>query len=400
MTLSDEQTKIISSGETSDLVVSALIVRKLWFNKIKAVSCGDKHTAFITIDDELYTFGNNEFGQLGYHSFDSILTPNKVNIDFKIKSVSCGSNHTAFITTNDELYSFGNNSSEQLCFKTHVQSIYKPTRVNIDFKIKSVSCGGNHTAFITNNHELYSFGNNSFGQLGLVKNSGINNISNKVDLKSVYIVSCGYNHTACITTNHNLYTFGDNKYKQLGRISYNNNTPVLVHQNVDTVSCGVIHTAFITTTKELYTFGTNEYLQLNSTNTISNKPEKIYDEVKHISCGYYNTIFVKTINEHDTLYAFGKNCNEYIIKPFKPSEKKIKSISCGRAHFAFITDNNNLYVAGDNTYGQLGIVDKKYEEIPISISEPISSGGSNKYFNKYMKYKTKYINLSNLVNNS
>ena len=45
--------------------------------------------------------------------------------------------------------------------------IHTPKSLSFDILIKQITCGGSHVLLLSASNELFSFGNNSYGQLGL-----------------------------------------------------------------------------------------------------------------------------------------------------------------------------------------------------------------------------------------
>ena len=88
-------------------------------------------------------------------------------------------------------------------------------------------------------------------------------------------------HSAVITEDGSLYTWGRNGYGQLGNgTTTNSSIPIKIMDNVDSVSLEHSHGAAITKDGSLYTWGDNEYGQLgNGTTTDSLVPIKIMDNV-------------------------------------------------------------------------------------------------------------------------
>jgi alpha-tubulin suppressor-like RCC1 family protein len=74
---------------------------------------------------------------------------------------------------------------------------------------KQISAGGYHTAGITTTGALFTWGNNTYGQIGdgtiVNKSSPV-----KIGSSSWSMVSAGQYHTAGITTTRALFTWGDN----------------------------------------------------------------------------------------------------------------------------------------------------------------------------------------------
>ena len=81
----------------------------------------------------------------------------------KVKIIATGSFHTILVDKNDKLYSFGQNTFGQLGLGNHEAHVRpKLIKFNTDplnsFKIKMVACGGYHNFILTNCGKLYGFG--------------------------------------------------------------------------------------------------------------------------------------------------------------------------------------------------------------------------------------------------
>lgn len=102
--------------------------------EIISISCGNNHT-IINTTDGLYVFGSNVFGQLGLCNIRSTNVPKKLkffnNVD--IFFVYCYGNHT-IINTRDGLYSFGANEYGQLGLGDNDNRLI-PTKLDTDFEI-------------------------------------------------------------------------------------------------------------------------------------------------------------------------------------------------------------------------------------------------------------------------
>lgn len=87
-------------------------------------------------------------------------------------NVSCGHNHTACVTQSGSVYVCGHNEKGCLGLSLSTASnstkttIHKPTRLELSQPILQVSCGLHHTAAVTTNGTVLSWGDNQQGQLG------------------------------------------------------------------------------------------------------------------------------------------------------------------------------------------------------------------------------------------
>ncbi len=319
-----------------------------------SVKC-NPHGTFIINQNRLYVQSLNDH------------TPKLFDfIPDKISSVSCGESHTMAITTHGELYVWGRNTYGQLGLgKSHYGDIYAlPQKIDLH-NVCMVSCGGAHTMAITATNELYSWGSNYHGQLGLGDKPNyspdqVYDSPQKINLNNVISVSCGDYHTMCITTNGDLYAWGDNSYGQLGlgKNAHSYNYPRKINLGkIISVDCGANHTVAITADNEIYAWGNNNHGQMGSkTITRTNYPYEInLDNIVSVSCGSHYTIFVTTDHK---LYVVGLIANKYYTSPQKINLDNVVSVDSGPDHMAVVTTNGKIYAWGS---GDASIIDSPTE---------------------------------------
>ncbi|XP_043660407.1 E3 ubiquitin-protein ligase highwire [Drosophila teissieri] len=78
------------------------------------VACGLHHTVVLTLAGEVYTFGSNQYGQLGSGDLQPVSGPVRVQVPGAISQVAAGSNHTVLLTSKGMVYTFGNYQKGQL----------------------------------------------------------------------------------------------------------------------------------------------------------------------------------------------------------------------------------------------------------------------------------------------
>jgi alpha-tubulin suppressor-like RCC1 family protein len=144
------------------------------------------------------------------------------------RSSSKTSGKTANPVNATEVYSWGSDMQGQLGLglmagqSNNLQPA--PKYCTYGITIREVACGQDHTAFITNDNFLYSIGSNLCGQLGVgdaklkIKNSPIlvEHFVNNQELIGVMSVSCGDNHTIISTLSGHVFSWGQAKYGALG----------------------------------------------------------------------------------------------------------------------------------------------------------------------------------------
>jgi alpha-tubulin suppressor-like RCC1 family protein len=126
----------------------------------------------LTNSSGIYSWGSNEWGQLGDYSSKRQTTPMKPRQwDKNFVMISCGFWHSMGLTENGEVNSWGANKFGQLGSGNRKVS-KQLLRVKIRCKnskivaFRKISCGLEHSLLLSLEEDIYAFGRNDFGQLG------------------------------------------------------------------------------------------------------------------------------------------------------------------------------------------------------------------------------------------
>ncbi|KAI9141927.1 regulator of chromosome condensation 1/beta-lactamase-inhibitor protein II [Paraphysoderma sedebokerense] len=251
--------------------------------------------------------------------------------------------------------------------------------------------GSNNTAIITSDGDLFMCGQNDAGQLGLGFRSKesvplffrvqFGSTADEASQIQIAQVACGWNHTIALDRKGNLWVFGDNKYGQLGLgpdFQTTNGIPMkLNHQNVQSVrficiSTGLRHSAAVTSEGEVFVWGFNKQHQLGLA-----VPDSLpSDETRHRS-----TQNRRKLQSNGSKYIIHHPLRLYFMQVGaspdersnhdSPNEPIIKSVSCGAYHTVFLTSNNEIYTCGQNKYGQLGYMSSTASSVDFAPSSSI-----------------------------
>ena len=130
--------------------------------KFSSIECGKDFCLLLTKSGVLYSFGTNQFGQLGHGDTEKRKYPIPVkfflDMKKKVDQISCGFKHSA-CKCNNKIYSWGCNSNGQLG-TGNLKHMYIPNLNDIkfsqiQFNLLQVSCGFRSTVFLTENRKLY-----------------------------------------------------------------------------------------------------------------------------------------------------------------------------------------------------------------------------------------------------
>lgn len=389
----DNYGQVGCGGETASYITSP----KKILSNVRYINLRNSSSAAITNDDVLYLWGNNSYGQIGDSTTKLKTSP--VRIMDNVKTVFLSGASTFIVTNDSELYVCGSNDCGQLGDGTTTS---RTSPVKIMSGVETVCSNVNGTssvAAILKNGDLYTWGNNTYGQLGIgnLGLSGTRLIPTKI-MENVSYAVMG-NHSAAITKSGDLYMWGQNNYGQLG---IGNNTdisyPVKVSEGVKHVvisnNCA---SAYITNSGELYTFGNGgNYMLGNQGYTNKYTPQKIFDNIKKVdligSMGF-------AISYNGAMYTwgyatYGPICtgSTQATKPTLVFANAENAFTNGQTSAIITYDNgivnSSLYMCGYGGSGELGdgrTGSYNCTPVKVSINYTTSSSASIRTTNQLTK---------------
>ncbi|PAV84457.1 hypothetical protein WR25_18282 isoform E [Diploscapter pachys] len=185
---------------------------------IRDISCGIHHVVALTEEGKIFSWGSqNSFGELGHgHSSSTDSRPQQVQGVLngeKVVAIACGSRHTLAVSDKGELFSFGLNSDGQLgTGRAANESSPRIVPLHNRF-VKSVACGHNNSMALTESGDVYVWGYNSNGELGLGHLTNqhcpilLDSLSKKAAIRKI---ACGYAHSLALSDDGILYAWGTN----------------------------------------------------------------------------------------------------------------------------------------------------------------------------------------------
>lgn len=235
------------------------------------ICCGASHVLFIDENSNLWSFGSNTNGALCLEKeeieLEYSLKPEKTKYS-NVLNISAGNNFSIFQIDNN-FYSCGCNSSGQLGIGLFNNNQIIPTQIEkIPSNVIYYNCGWAHVLFLTDDGVVFSVGYNFSGQLGIGNEENQSTLCEISNIPPIQCISAQYYHSLCIDIDLNLWVFGFNNFGQLGLKNVDKNSIFNTPQKSDlsqvTNICDGLgsHTVLKTSNGSIFSFGFNDKGQL------------------------------------------------------------------------------------------------------------------------------------------
>jgi len=261
---------------------------------ITAVSAGWGHSLALDGSNHVWAWGDNTFGELGValttlSRYFAAEVNNQLSTPLSnIIRIAAGGAHNLALDSSGEVWSWGNNDSGQLGYSSANQAAKSPIPnlvTNVDTSalshVVAIAAGGAHSLFILNDGTVWACGHNLFGQLG---QGGVDTTDRKLGVVQVtglptgagftpIAVAAGRDHSLVLMDGGSVWAWGYNYSVGNGVVPAADaavTTPVQVLISAGTPLSGITKIVAIGdhslalngTTGQLWAWGVNSYGQL------------------------------------------------------------------------------------------------------------------------------------------
>lgn len=360
-------------GDEIDNRKKPQLVKDLPENVIQIAS-GGMHSAALTEDGLVYTFGCNDEFALGRANDEDI---DKVDLPEKIIEITAGDSHTAALSESGVVYAWGTFRDGSGVLGLEQKKIAKtPMKFNLKNKIEKISSGADHLVFLTCTGEVYTAGNSEHGQLGRVSkyNScrggrrgydmilapGLVRFGKRKELAGHKQIENVWTTPYCtflkLKDSDIIIGFGLNNSYQIGIEDCENRyqpdilTNLKFEGSLVKVIGGMHHTVFLDSKGFVYTMGSHRYgsLGLGKIEADVKVPTKVAD-LKDIVDIAANTNVSYAVDKSGKTYSWGTNYSkqlgldteeDYLVPTLVASKqvdvRDVYTVSVGGQHALFI----------------------------------------------------------------
>lgn len=323
--------------------------------KATAVAAGSFHSLALDKDGSVWTWGDNDFGQLGRGTTSWFLSPGRVSNLNEVRAIAGGGHFSVALVNDGTVRAWGYNGGGQLGDGT-TEDRLSPVQVLGLAEVKAVAAGGTFAIALKEDGTVWGWGDNSYGQLGDgTKENRLIPVRMKVvdHVKSIY---CGSGRTMVLKEDGTVWGCGYNWYGDLGDGTETSNTefrrtsPVQVKglDEVAAIACGPHHTLALKKDGTVWAWGYGYHGQLGmgeafpgslnggKRSTAAKVPG--LQNIRAVAAGWSHSL---AVDNDGVLWASGWNwgCQFGIAEPAQSldfvkvgSLPDIEQVACGAFH--------------------------------------------------------------------
>ncbi|KFW81389.1 E3 ISG15--protein ligase HERC5, partial [Manacus vitellinus] len=155
-------------GSQATFIPQAQLVERLKGIPLAQIAAGGAHSTTVSLSGAVYSWGKNDFGQLGLGDTEDRDCPSYVGAleHWKTIFISCGADHTAVLSKEGLVCTFGAGGAGQLGHNSTRNELMPRVVAELwGARVSQVACGRQHTlVYVPSLDKFYFFGSDDEGQ--------------------------------------------------------------------------------------------------------------------------------------------------------------------------------------------------------------------------------------------
>jgi alpha-tubulin suppressor-like RCC1 family protein len=374
------------TAELSGMMNEPWLIRQHLFDLHYTPTCiaaGADFSFFLSTSGQLFATGNNTKGQLGLGDIQDVVSFTLVTLPegaTRVVSIAAGGYHTFILTESGQVFAAGDNSNGQLGLED--------TRITNNFtfvtlpewatRVVAIVAGIYHSLLLTKSGQVLFAGMNSEGHFGIEDTTRTNNYFTLVTLPEgatpVVAIDASFYHSLLLTESGQVLGMGINNYGLLGLGDIQNVLSFTFvplpkgATRVVAIDAGIYHSLLLTESGQVLFAGKNtkNQLDLGDIQITNNFTFVLLPKGIHVMAIVTGESHSLLLTKSGQVLGMGKNddgqlglgdIQNVLSFTFVPLPKGIRvmAIVAGLRHSLLLTERGQLFVAGRNDYGQLGL---------------------------------------------
>ncbi len=332
------------------------------------VTAGVAHACAV-LQERLYCWGNNAYGQLGLGHAELVQVATEVRADVPWRAVAAGDDHTCALSVEGKVYCAGRGEHGQLGRGTR-QDDGSMEPVSLPAPMVFITAGSSHSCAIDEGGSVWCWGANFEGQLGLGDRYSSDQKARDalspraVDVEPMRWLSGGNGHTCGVATAGALYCFGRNTDHETSTSDEQQRRAPTRNgelQRWERVAAGQNHSCGLTVDGSFWCWGLNVGSPEGPFGTaVAGAIEPIATiegSWRELSS---NTFHSCAINTEQVLWCWGRNIEGQLglndvnarTEPARVAASVV-AVAAGRFFTCVIFEGNDVACSGANESGQL-----------------------------------------------
>lgn len=286
----------------------------------------------------------------------------------RILHIKAGDTFAMVVSDHGKVFSFGMNDKTQLASKTRQNEFQASSRYvkNLSLnKAKCLSLGGSHGVFLDQNNNMFTWGDNSYGQLGLghnQANEAMHVINSTKD--PVNIVQARGSRTIVVTETNQMVQWDSKIHSRQTKQSQNKSLLVdMAHlKDFNRVSPFKQASHLARVRKKIHTKHRQTRARL-TTLKIRNKSSSPQPSLASLGFGPNDSVNLDKLGGDDSVTFEFYPSNNDLHQPENlfsgmmyrfSSKNSVKTVSLGHSFSLILSENGKLFAQGSNSSGQCG----------------------------------------------
>lgn len=268
-----------SGGKDREYVEKPIPVAGI--DAVEAVSAGVFHALALRTDRSVWSWGQNWYGQLGDGTTAQRSEPAMVSGMTDVLEVAAGFFHSMALKADGTVWRWGGFGDSTPAFPILNESL-APVRLDALAHIAFIAAGGSHGVALQDDGSVWTWGYNNEGQLGdgTVMNGSSPEPRKVPGLTNVAAIAAGGAFTLALRTDGTVWSWGANSFGELGDgTNERRSVPAPIGKLADVVhiAAGTKHAMAMTKDGRFWVWGSNDHGQLGERDVEArNRPHEPY----------------------------------------------------------------------------------------------------------------------------